>query len=343
MTSPGSHVDVGPVRVLCRGVEVVIATIVRRPAGPLLRNATGSEERLQRICRGGLIPFPRSCTPYITGCEGSGRGRAPGGGSSVSRGTGLWGSGSARSCRCGAFTVGDRLRNDRFKDQRMCERSSWTCSVRPDDLTDCGAATVLELDIVADSLELRLSGMAAVFATRRCLRLPRARVQRAFVLGRSFACNASPRIPFPGWSARRSRVGVFGLRDRAQLWSAGHRPVVLALYLRGEPYHRIVCEVDDPVACAALVNRWINSGTEHLLAAQLQQAQRHTGDHARLADVVSRLWSGAAARLREPTPSGPTPRGTRFWPTWPGLRRSAAVQRETAVLSSISPMVEESS
>jgi hypothetical protein len=128
-------------------------------------------------------------------------------------------------------------------------------------LTDSGAAAVLKLTIAADSLELHLSGMAAVFATRRCPRLPRERVQRAFVLGRSFARNSSPRLPFPGWSTRRCRVGVFGLRDKAQLWSARHRPVMLALYLRGEPYHRIVCEVDDPVACAALVNRWIKYGT----------------------------------------------------------------------------------
>ena len=50
------------------------------------------------------------------------------------------------------------------------------------------------------------------------------------------------------------------LRDRAQLWSAGHRPIVLALYLRGEPFHRIVCDVDDPVAWAAVINQWIDAG-----------------------------------------------------------------------------------
>jgi hypothetical protein len=125
-----------------------------------------------------------------------------------------------------------------------------------------GRLGVLRLCITEDSIELRLSGMAAVFAARRCLRLPRQRVQRAFVLGRSFACNASPRAPCPGWSSQRSRVGVFGLRDRAQLWAAGQRPVVLALYLRGEPYHRIVCEVDDPAAWATVINGWITDGAE---------------------------------------------------------------------------------
>jgi hypothetical protein len=120
---------------------------------------------------------------------------------------------------------------------------------------------VLELSVSDTSLELRLTGATSVLARRRSLRLPRERIHRAFVLGRSFALRASPRVPCPGWSTRRSRVGVFGVRESAQLWSAGRRPVVLALYLRGEPYHRIVCEVDDPIGQAAAINRWLRAGT----------------------------------------------------------------------------------
>jgi hypothetical protein len=119
---------------------------------------------------------------------------------------------------------------------------------------------MLELNIAESHLDVRLTGVAAVLARRRCVRLPRERIHRAFVLGRSFAMTASPRLPCPGWSTRRHRVGVFGIGDTAQLWAAGSRPVVLALYLRGEPYHRIVCEVADPVLQAAAVNRWLRYG-----------------------------------------------------------------------------------
>ena len=119
---------------------------------------------------------------------------------------------------------------------------------------------MLELNIAESHLDLRLTGVAAVLARRRCVRLPRERIHRAFVLGRSVAMTASPRLPCPGWSTRRHRVGVFGFGDTAQLWAAGSRPVVLALYLRGEPYHRIVCEVADPVMQAAAVNRWLRYG-----------------------------------------------------------------------------------
>jgi hypothetical protein len=119
---------------------------------------------------------------------------------------------------------------------------------------------MLEMDIAESHLDLHLTGVAAVLARRRCVRLPRERIHKAFVLGRSFAMSASPRLPCLGWSTRRHRVGVFGIGDTAQLWAAGARPVVLALYLRGEPYHRIVCEVADPVLQAAAINRWLRHG-----------------------------------------------------------------------------------
>lgn len=112
--------------------------------------------------------------------------------------------------------------------------------------------------ILSDAhVDLYLTGATALFARRRRLRVPRERIHRAFVLRRSFAVHASPRIPCPGWGSRRSRIGVFGFRDSAQLWSTGARPIVLALYLRGVPYHRIVCDVPDPVVEAAAINRWL--------------------------------------------------------------------------------------
>jgi hypothetical protein len=116
---------------------------------------------------------------------------------------------------------------------------------------------MLHMSLSEAYLDMRLSGATALFAHRRRLRIPRERIHRAFVLRRSFAVGASPRLPCPGWSSRRKRIGVFGFRDSAQLWSAGPQPVVLALYLRGVPYHRIVCDVPDPITEAAAINRWL--------------------------------------------------------------------------------------
>ncbi|MBV9922684.1 MAG: hypothetical protein JOY78_17785 [Pseudonocardia sp.] len=113
------------------------------------------------------------------------------------------------------------------------------------------------MTVTDSSLDITLTGSVCLLARRRRLQLPRDRIHRAFVLGRSFAQTACPRPPCPGWSTRWSRVGVFGLGEAAQLWCAGRRPVVLGLYLRGEPFHRIVCEVDDPINRAAEINRWL--------------------------------------------------------------------------------------
>jgi hypothetical protein len=118
---------------------------------------------------------------------------------------------------------------------------------------------MLRMSLSDAFLDLHLSGATALFARRRRLRVPRERIHHAFVLRRSFAVDASPRLPCPGWASRHKRIGVFGFRDSAQLWSAGAAPTVLALYLRGVPYHRIVCDVPDPIAEAAAINRWLTS------------------------------------------------------------------------------------
>ncbi|HEY0812097.1 MAG TPA: hypothetical protein VGE11_02350 [Pseudonocardia sp.] len=118
---------------------------------------------------------------------------------------------------------------------------------------------MLRMNLSDAYLDLYLSGATALFARRRRLRVPRERIHRAFVLRRSFAVDACPRLPCPGWSSRRARIGVFGFRDSAQLWSAGPAPAVLALYLRGLPYHRIVCDAPDPATEAATINRWLTS------------------------------------------------------------------------------------
>lgn len=119
---------------------------------------------------------------------------------------------------------------------------------------------MLHMSLSDAYLDLHLSGTTALLACRRRLRVPRERIHRAFVLRRSLAVDASPRIPCPGWTSRRSRIGVFGFRDSAQLWSTGYTSEVLALYLRGVPYHRIVCDVPDPEAEATTINRWLDSG-----------------------------------------------------------------------------------
>jgi hypothetical protein len=116
---------------------------------------------------------------------------------------------------------------------------------------------MLRMSLSDDYLDVHLFGALALLAHRRRLRVPRERIHRAFVLERAFAIGASPRTPCPGWTSGRSRKGVFGLRDSAQLWSIGSHPTVLALYLRGVPYHRIVCEVPNPAQAAAAINRWL--------------------------------------------------------------------------------------
>lgn len=117
----------------------------------------------------------------------------------------------------------------------------------------------IDLSFSGDDLLLRLSGLNRLLAHRRTLVLPRRRIHRAFVLGRQFAVAASPRLPALGWSTARRRIGTFGLGQSAQLWSVGRRSVVVALYLRGEPYHRVVLETENPVQLAAEINRWTRS------------------------------------------------------------------------------------
>jgi hypothetical protein len=116
---------------------------------------------------------------------------------------------------------------------------------------------MIDLRLERRELRLRLRGAERLLARRSELVLPRRRIQKAFVLGRRFAMGACPRFPVIGWSTSRSRVGTFGYGDDCQLWSVQSRAVILAIYLRGQPFHRIVLEVDDPVRLAADINRWV--------------------------------------------------------------------------------------
>jgi hypothetical protein len=119
----------------------------------------------------------------------------------------------------------------------------------------------VDLEFDRDELLLYMTGIGALLSRRRSLVLPRRRVHRAFVLGRRFAITASPRLPALGLSTGRLRVGTFGIGERAQLWSVGRQPVVVALYLRGEPYHRIVLETDEPAQLATEINNWASPRT----------------------------------------------------------------------------------
>ena len=122
---------------------------------------------------------------------------------------------------------------------------------------------MLHANIVENALVLDLTGATAFFARRRQLRIPRERIHRAFVVQKSFAIEASPRVPCPGWVGPRSRNGVFGLRDSAQLWCTGTGATVVAIYLSGVPFHRVVYEVPDPAEQAALINQWLNHQSTH--------------------------------------------------------------------------------
>lgn len=116
----------------------------------------------------------------------------------------------------------------------------------------------VDLAFRGDDLHLQLTGLTLLLAHRRTLVVPRDRVHRAFVLGRQFAISACPRFPMLGWSSIRRRIGTFGIGESAQLWLVGRRSVVVALYLRGEPYHRIVLECDEPIQLASAINKWVS-------------------------------------------------------------------------------------
>ena len=109
---------------------------------------------------------------------------------------------------------------------------------------------------VADhGLVVRFSGYDRVWAWSRGVDLPMSRVLMARPMARRDLVAASPRMHLPGtWVPGVLRAGSWGVGERRQLWLAHRGDQLLAIYLRGVPYHRVVVEVEDPEACSRVIN-----------------------------------------------------------------------------------------
>lgn len=102
---------------------------------------------------------------------------------------------------------------------------------------------------------LRFTGRDRVYAFRGGLFLPIDRVLGARTLGRRDAVTASPRVHLPGISVPGMlRAGTYGVGERRQLWMVHAATTLLAIYLRGEPFHRVVVEVEDPETLSRIIN-----------------------------------------------------------------------------------------
>lgn len=102
---------------------------------------------------------------------------------------------------------------------------------------------------------LRFTGRDRVYACRSGVFLPIDRVLGARTLGRRDAVLASPRVHLPGISVPKLlRAGCYGVGERRQLWMVHAATTLLAIYLRGVPFHRIVVEVEDPEGLSRIIN-----------------------------------------------------------------------------------------
>ena len=109
--------------------------------------------------------------------------------------------------------------------------------------------------VTEHGLIVRFTGRDRVWACRSGLQLPMARVLLARPMARRDLVAASPRVHLPGVSVPGVlRAGSWGVGERRQLWMVHRGDNLLAIYLRGLPYHRIVVEVDDPESQSRLIN-----------------------------------------------------------------------------------------
>ena len=107
---------------------------------------------------------------------------------------------------------------------------------------------------------VRFTGVDRWYAFSSGIVLPTRRVLGARVLSRSAAIAASPASELPGlgWPGVL-RAGSYGIGQDRQLWLVHRAGSVLAIYLRGAPYHRIVVEVADPENLSRNINNAIRS------------------------------------------------------------------------------------
>ena len=113
----------------------------------------------------------------------------------------------------------------------------------------------VHLRVGEHGLVVRFTGRDQVFACRRGMTLPMQRVLLARPMDRDDLVAASPRVHLPGVCVPGViRAGSWGVGERRQLWMVHRARRLLAIYLRGVPYHRIVVEVPDPEVTSRVIN-----------------------------------------------------------------------------------------
>ena len=108
----------------------------------------------------------------------------------------------------------------------------------------------IRLDVEGDSLRIRLTGMDAVYALRRTIRLPVVLVKGVASAPRRLVPETGLRLPgtsIPGVL----RAGSYGTGSRRDFWLARRHDRVLVIELAaGAPYRRVVLEMTDPEEAA---------------------------------------------------------------------------------------------
>lgn len=111
------------------------------------------------------------------------------------------------------------------------------------------------------SLAVRFTGLDRWCALSGGTILPLTRVLGTRVLARAAAVAACPRLPLSGLAwPRVLRAGCYGIGQDRQLWLVHRADRVLAIYLRGEPHHRVVIEVADPETLSRKINNAVAPG-----------------------------------------------------------------------------------
>jgi hypothetical protein len=114
------------------------------------------------------------------------------------------------------------------------------------------------VELTDRAVAVRFTGVDRWWALSSGIVLPTWRVLGARVLSRSAAIAACParELPGLGWPGVL-RAGCYGIGQDRQLWLVHRAGSVLAIYLRGEPYHRVVIEVSDPENLSRDINNAI--------------------------------------------------------------------------------------
>ena len=127
------------------------------------------------------------------------------------------------------------------------------------------------VELTDQAVAIRFTGVDRWCALSSGIVLPTGRVLGARVLSRSAAVAACParELPGLGWPGVL-RAGRYGFGQDRQLWLVHRAESVLAIYLRGEPYHRVVVEVADPEN----LSRDINNAIGHAVVRP-ESSRRH--------------------------------------------------------------------